>query len=248
VKDGQLFAIDARLDVAIDRVDEVVAVQARVKADDAAAEQPLQDLVAPGADAEALRVGPGDVPEREDCRARQAPPHQLWHQRKVVVLHEHDRILGVRLVADSVGELLIDLLVVRPVIGAEHRPCVRVVAQRPQPLVRKSEVVAALLLAREPDPAQRIGFLARRHAQPAVRVGGLAIGGAAAVRDPDARAGTHHRLQRRHQAARGEAHRDLFLRMIVTPMVPVRRARHVLVDVRLAVGDDDDLLADQLAA
>src|SRR4029079_7604360 len=91
------------------------------------------------------------------------------------------------------------------------RTRVRVVAQRPQPLIGKSEVVAALLLARQPDPAQRVGLLAGRYAQAAVRVGGLAIGGAAAVRDPDARAGTHHRFQRRHQAARGEADHDVTL-------------------------------------
>jgi hypothetical protein len=54
-----MFVLDARLEVAVDRLDEVLAVVARVKAQDGAAQHALQDLAPPGADAEALGLGQG---------------------------------------------------------------------------------------------------------------------------------------------------------------------------------------------
>jgi hypothetical protein len=67
------LAIDPGLHVGIHRVQEVVAVLLGVEAHDARAEQPLEDLVTPRTDADALRVGPGDVPEGQDGGARQEP-------------------------------------------------------------------------------------------------------------------------------------------------------------------------------
>jgi hypothetical protein len=99
------LAIDAALHEGVDRVDEVVAVLLGVEADDARAEQAGEQLFAPRADADALRVGPGDVPEGEDRRARQALADHLRREGEVVVLHEHDRIVGVDLLAHGVGEL-----------------------------------------------------------------------------------------------------------------------------------------------
>ena len=62
-----------------------------------------------------LRVGPGNVPERDDGGARQALAHHLRQQREVIVLHQHDRVVGARLVRDHVGEAPVHRLVVLPV-------------------------------------------------------------------------------------------------------------------------------------
>jgi hypothetical protein len=45
---GERLAVDARFELAVDGVDEVVAVELRVKPQDAAAEQPVEQLDAPG--------------------------------------------------------------------------------------------------------------------------------------------------------------------------------------------------------
>src|SRR5207245_8701718 len=65
-------------------------------------------------------------------------------------------------------------------------------------------------------------------------VDGLAIARTAAVRDPCTGAGAHHRLERGDKAARGTLHAHAAI------------VAHV--DVRLAVGYDDDVVAVQFAA
>ena len=107
------------------------------------------------------------------------------------------------------------------------------VAQRPEALVGKAVVVAGLLLRRQPDAAELVGGLLRRHGDAVVPVHHLAVGRAAAVGDPGAGAGAHDRLQRRDQAAGRALHLDA----LAAP----------LVDVGLAVGDHDDVLAAQFA-
>ena len=90
-----------------------------VEAEDAAAEQPGEELVAPGADPEPLRVGPRDVPERDHRGPGQPLADHPRQQREVVVLDEDDRVVGVHLLADRVGELPVHRLVVAPVLAAE---------------------------------------------------------------------------------------------------------------------------------
>jgi len=111
---------------------------------------------------------------------------------------------------------------------------VRQVAERPQPFVGEAVVVALFLLGRQPDTTERVGLLAGRHRDPVVLVDGLAIRRAAAVRDPDARASAQHGLDRGHEAARGVLDLDGALGGAV-------------VDVGLAVGEDDDLLPREVA-
>ena len=94
---GERLAVDARLEQAVDGVEEVVAVELRVEAEDAAAEQAVEQLGAPRADRERLGVGPRDVPERDDRRVGQALADHPRQQREVVVLHQHDRIRRLRL-------------------------------------------------------------------------------------------------------------------------------------------------------
>src|SRR5260221_2756989 len=76
------FPVDACLDVAVDRVDEVVAVELGVESENAAPEETVDQLLAPGADAEGLRVRPGNVPERDDGRRRDALADHARQQRE----------------------------------------------------------------------------------------------------------------------------------------------------------------------
>jgi len=206
-----------------------------VEPDDAAPQETLEQLLAERADAESLRVGPGDVPEGQDGGARQALADEPRRQREVVVLHQDDGVLAVGFRADRVGEAAVHLLVMLEVLAPEAGPRVRDMAERPQAFVGEPVVVAPLLLRGEPDPADRVRLLAGGHADAGVAVAGLAVGVAAAVRDPHARAGAHHRLEGGHQAAGRveDAHAPVGI---------------PFVDVRLAVGDHDHLLAPQMAA
>ena len=152
-----------------------------------AAEQAVEQLLAPRADGEGLGIGPGNVPERDDGRARQALAHHARQQREVIVLHQHDRVVGARLVGDDVGEALVDVAVMLPVVRAERRARVGDVAQRPQALVGEAVVVALLLLLRQPHPADPVGGMLGRHHHVVVLVDRVAVGVARAVRDPGAR-------------------------------------------------------------
>src|SRR5256885_6791281 len=91
---GVGLAIDPRLDVAVDRVDEIVAVELGVKSQNTAAENTVEDRLAPRADSERFGVGPGDVPEGDDGRLRQALPDHAGQQREVLVLDQGDGIGG----------------------------------------------------------------------------------------------------------------------------------------------------------
>src|SRR5262249_36267968 len=95
-------------------------------------------------------------------------------------------------------EPLVDGLVVLPVGGAEPRALVHDMAEGPQPLVGEAVVVAGLLLVAEPDAPQRIRGI--RRWQPDA-LADLAVGVAAAVRDPHAAARLHDRTERGHQTA-----------------------------------------------
>src|SRR5687767_15506846 len=105
-------------------------------------------------------------------------------------------------------------------------------AERPEALVREAVVVAGLFFGREPDPAQLVRGGVGWHFHPVMTVHHLPVGASAAVGDPGSRAGAHDRLQRRHQAAGGSADRDPRL----GPGV----------DIRLTVGDHDDLVTPEL--
>ena len=207
-------------------------MEAGVEAQDRRAEQPVDDLLAPGADRERLRVRPGNVPEGDDRGARQPLADHARRHREVIVLHQHDRVLALRLLHHGVGEAAVDRDVMVEIALAEDRPHEGDMAQRPQPLVGEAVVIAVLLLLAEPDAAQRIGGIVGRHRDAVVAVDALAVGRARAMRDPDAAAGAHHRLQRRDEAAGRGLQHDLAVLAAV-------------VDVGLAVGDHHHLRARQ---
>src|SRR6516225_6194248 len=65
------LAIDPALHEAVGCFQEIVAVELRMKPEKAATQQPLNDLLAPRADAECFGVGPGNMPEGQDGCPRQ---------------------------------------------------------------------------------------------------------------------------------------------------------------------------------
>lgn len=166
--------------------------------------------------------------------ARQFIAHHRRQQGEVVVLHQHHRVLTARFLDNRVGEALVHGPVALPVGLAEHRAHVGHVAQRPHALVGEAEVIALLLLGSEPHAAQKVFLLARRQGHPVVAVDHIPVSAAAAVGDPGAGAGSHHRLDRGHQPAGGPACHDA--------------CATALVDIRLAVGHNDHLVAAELRA
>ena len=234
VRDQRMLVLDAGLQEAIHRFDEVLAVIAGLEPHDGTTQQPFEDFGFPRADTERFGVGPGDVPEGDDRRLRQAFADQRRQQREVVVLHQHHRVGRIRLGDHRVGKAFVDFAIALPVGFAENRPHMRDMAQRPQPLVGKAVVVALLFFLGQPDPAQRVAGRLGRHRHMAAPVRGGAVGRAAAVRDPGAGAGPHHRLDRGHQAA-GRA----------LDLDPLRGAH---VAVGLAVRYHDHFVAQQVVA
>jgi hypothetical protein len=185
-------------------------------------------------DAEPLGVGPRDVPEGQDRRARQAAAQHLRHQREVIVLHEHDRIVAVHFGDHRVGEALVDLLILQPVAAAEDRVRMRLMAERPQRFVREAVVVALLFLLGEPHAPQQIARFGRRDRDAPVAIRRRPIRRSAAVGHPDARTRPHHRLEGRDEPACRVTHDDV----LAGP----------LVDDRLAVRNDDHALTMELGA
>ena len=153
---GGMLAIDAAFDEAVDRLEKIVAMELGVESEDRAAEQAIDNALLPRADAEGLGVGPRNMPERDDRRLRQALPDHPRRQREMIVLHQHDRILGLGLLGDGIGEALVDLLVLLPVAFPELRPHERDVAQRPETFIGQTVIIAVLLLLRNPDPPKRV--------------------------------------------------------------------------------------------
>ncbi len=168
--------VDPRFEDPIHGVHEVVAVELGVEAQDAAAEQAIEQFGAPGADREGLRVRPGDVPEGDHRGLRQPFADHARQQREMVVLHQQDRVGRAGLLRHRVGELAVHVVVVLPVTGAEYRPHVGDVAQRPETLVGETVVIACLLLGGEPHPPEPVARMLRRHPDPVARVDYLPVG------------------------------------------------------------------------
>ena len=169
-------------------VQKVVAVQRNVEADQIGAQQPIQQLRLPWADAEGLRIGPGNMPEDGHARVGPGVLHHPRQQREVIVLHKHHGVFAaLHLFEQRIGKPLVHALVALPVGGAEDGPRVRDVAQRPQPFVGKAVVVLRLFFRGKPHPPQRVTRIVRRHAQPVELVHGRLVGIAAAAAPPTPR-------------------------------------------------------------
>src|SRR5204863_66825 len=124
--DREAVPFDPPLDGALDGLEEVVAVELRVEADEVGAQHPEQDVRLPGADADGLEVRPRNVPEERHARVGARLLHETGQQREVVVLHEHDRRLDrLHLLEQRLREALVHRAIVPPVGGAEARALVR---------------------------------------------------------------------------------------------------------------------------
>ena len=225
--DQRLLAIDTRFHEAIDRVEEIVAVELRVETDHRTAQQAGDDFLLPRADAEDFRVRPRNMPERDDGGVRQFIAQHARQQREVVVLDENDRIGALGLAGDGLSVTRIDALIFVPIAFAEVRPHEGHVTERPQAFIGEAVIIAILLLLAQPDAAQHIARICRRHADAIEAIDGLLVGAAAAMGDPGAAAGAHDRLDRRDKAARRRC-------TAISPALAI-------MDIRLAVGDDDDV-------
>ena len=169
---------------------------------------------------------PRDVPEERRAGSRAARAQGGRHQCEVVVLNEDRRGLVGQLLLDDGGELLVDALVGGPVGGAKNGPDMRFVAQRPEPLVGKSLVVAARLVRAEPEPPQPIRRAVGRNHDPVAVVHHIPVGTAGSMRDPDAAALAHQGVEGDRYAAGGGRPADGAV--FVPEML-----------IRLPVGNDD---------
>ena len=121
-------------------------MESRVKPENAASQEPFENFSMPGTDGIAFGIGPGDVPKHNDRRIRQKVSHHLGHQREMIILHEHDRIIGFGFLNNGHRKPLIDLPVLLPVGGSKDRADMGQMAQRPEPFIGKSVVVAVFFL------------------------------------------------------------------------------------------------------
>ncbi len=157
------------------------------------------------------------------------PLDESRKQGKVIVLHQHDRRRAVDLLEHRLGELRVDARVVLPVGRVENGSRVSDMAEGPERAVREAVVVALFLFRRQPDAAERVGRLVRRHREAPAFVRCLVIAAAAAVRDPDAAGRAHDGVERGHKAACRTNPRD-----------PAFSSVHAVMNVRLAIRDDND--------
>src|SRR5262249_39432775 len=97
-----------------------------------------------------------------------------------------------------ISELAIHCLILLPVTCPEYGTRMRYVTQRPQPFIRESVVITFFFLLREPNAAQCVMRIRRRHADAIFAVDGLAISIATAMCHPRSVAGIQYRLQCRH--------------------------------------------------
>src|ERR1700682_4600276 len=110
-----------RLDGAVDAMQEVIAMRLDVEADQVGAEHPVNQVALPGADAEDLRIGPGNMPENGDPGVRARFLDHAGEQGEMIVLGQNDgRLDAFHFFEKGVGETPIDLLIGDPVLRAEN--------------------------------------------------------------------------------------------------------------------------------
>jgi hypothetical protein len=205
-------------------------VELRVEADQIGAQQAVEQFALPRTDPESLRVRPWNVPEDRDTGVRPPFFQEPWQQGEVVVLHEHNRMLGrVHLLDHGVCEFPVDCLVLSPVVRTKGRACVSNMAKRPEPLVRQSLVVTFLFFIRQPDAAERVAWMLRGDTHAILLVGDGPVRISRPVGDPRAFARQQDGLHRRYQTARRHEHRD------------TRLAQHV--HIRFAIGHHEERTA-----
>src|ERR1700676_1678443 len=139
--------------------------------DHVGSQQPFHQFALPRADSKCLRIRPWNVPEN---RYPSVWPFLLDHsgeQRELVILHQNQRLLAVfHLFQQSISEFAIDRLILLPVSSAKNGAGMRDMAERPKSFIREAVIVAFFLFLREPDAAQSVSRIVRRHGQPVMPV------------------------------------------------------------------------------
>ncbi len=125
----------------------------------------------------------------------------------MIVLDEDGRVGRAELGVHGGGEARVDVLVGCPVLGAELRPHVDDVTERPQPFVGEPAVVGGERRLLEPEPAQRVRRSVGRNAHVIGGIDHERIRRTGPVRDPHAAPLPHQRIERDGDAAgRGAGH------------------------------------------
>ena len=198
-----------------------------VKPDEIGSQQAIHQLTLPGTNAKGFRVGPRDVPEDGYAGIRSLLFDQPRQQCEVVVLDQNHGLGGIfNLLKHSIGEFLVDLPIVLPILCPKNRACVGNVAERPEALVGKTVVVTFLLFFVEPYTAQGVAGIVGRNAQAIVRVHGFHVGVSVAVGDPRPIASIEYGFESGHQATGGNNNVNRF-------SVP-------LMHVWFAIGNDNE--------
>jgi hypothetical protein len=171
---------------------EVVRVGRPLESDEVGAEQPVEDLTAPGELREQLVGRERDVVEEADPQVRSNVAEQLRHQLELVVLHPDGRAGGC-LGGGDVREPPVDVHVAVPPAAVVDRRGDDVVVERPQRAVRHALVVVRDLPAGQRDGDEvHVGGVERRRRLP------LGPG----PPDPRATVLPEHRLQRGDEPSR----------------------------------------------
>src|SRR3990167_4444703 len=111
--------VDSRFERPVHGLDKVAPVEARVKSENAAAQEPFENFSIPGADGIALRVGPWNMPKGNDGGVREVVSNQLRDERQMIILHEDNRIIGLGFLDNGQSEAFVNLLIMMPVRGSK---------------------------------------------------------------------------------------------------------------------------------
>src|SRR6516225_6337435 len=152
----------------------------------------------------------------------------------MIILHKDDRVGTPSLLHHSGSKSGVDPTIFVPVTFPKRRTHKHNVAKRPQTLIGQAEVVAVLLVLREPHAAKRVGRRRGRYFDVVTHIYDIAVGGAAAMGNPNASARSHYGLDCRHKSACRNLQHD--------------PASFTVVDIGLSVGNDDYFGIRKLAA
>src|SRR5262249_10312375 len=120
-------------------------------------------------------------------------------QGEMIILNQNEWLFRTfNFLQHGLCEFLVYTAVMLPIANQETWARVRNVAQRPDPLVGKTEIVAVLLFLGKPDAAKRIVLLVGRHPQTVAGIHRFAVRVTGAVGNPGAIASIEDRFQSRH--------------------------------------------------
>src|SRR5882724_2994914 len=85
-----MFPVDARLEHAVHRFQEIVAMGLDMETNQVCSQQAFQQFTPPGTDAEGFRIRPGNMPEDGYTRVRPVQFNQPRQQSEVIILNQYN--------------------------------------------------------------------------------------------------------------------------------------------------------------